>query len=143
METYPFPPSSPCVRSILLVDDDPDSAFLLKRDLQRVYPQAEIREIPSWAALQLVSETAPDLFVTAYRFQRITGCELIAEIRKAGIRFPIAMISSMPVFRSQALQAGADLFLSYEEARQMDFHLQAWARQRFPDASEELRRRVE
>lgn len=111
------------IHSILLVDDDPDSAFLLKRDLLKAFPEAQIRAVASSSVNQLVLGAAPDLLVSAYRLQGVTGPELIASLRQGGMQFPIVVVSGMPVYREQALQAGADIFLTYEDAHEMGAQL--------------------
>lgn len=132
METYPFQSPWELPRSIFLVDDEPDSAFLLKRDLQRAFPAAEIREMPSCAALRLITLDAPDLLVSAYRLQGITGAEFISQIRHAGGCFPIVIVSSMSLYRAKALEAGAHLFLPFEEVKQIGSHLRALEETRGP-----------
>ena len=106
-------------RSIFLVDDDCDSAFLLRRDVGRAFPEAKIHMIPSGAALRHIALAPPDLLVSGYRLQGMTGLGLVAQIREAGGRFPIAMISSMPLYQAPAFQAGANIFLTYEDAKQI------------------------
>lgn len=101
--------------SILLVDDDPDSAFLLRRDLLKAFPGAEVRVVPSRSILQLVSSATPALLVTCYRLRGLTGPELITQLRRIARRIPIVVVSGMPIYRDQALLAGADLFLTYDE----------------------------
>lgn len=123
METYPFqaPPGSPL--SIVLVDDDPDSAFLLRRDLLRAFPSAQIHHLPSRGLLPFLPRIRPWLLVTAYRLHGLTGVELTASIRQTGARFSIALVSGMPIYRAPALAAGADLFLTYEENKQIGIEL--------------------
>lgn len=131
MEPHPFQcPTPRRVLSILLVDDDPDSAFLLQRDLHRAFPSAEIRHTRSRQTLPLLASSSPDLLVSAYRLDGTTGVELIAFLRKSGIRFPIALVSGMPLYRPQALTAGADIFLTYEEAKHIGPELRGLLGQR-------------
>lgn len=119
---YPRPPDE-TVHSIYLVDDDPDSAFLLKRDLLKAFPEAEIRSVPSSEVSRLLASSAPDLLVSAFKLQGVTGPELIAELRQSGRSFPIVMVSGIPVYREQALGAGADVFLTYDAAHRLGARL--------------------
>lgn len=123
METYPFQTPPPLPLSIVLVDDDPDSAFLLRRDLLRAFPSAEIHHRPSRELLPFLSLIRPQLLVTAYRLHGLTGIELIASVRQTGARFPMALVSGMPNYRTRALAAGADLFLTYEDDQQIGTEL--------------------
>lgn len=119
MESYPFLTSLLSVRSILLVDDDSDDAFLLKRDLVRAFPRAEIHDASFARVLLGIAEAAPDLLVSAYRHQGVADLSYISRIREAGSRLPIVIISGMARYRDQVLEAGADLFLAHEEVNRI------------------------
>ena len=65
---------------ILVVDDEPDQRFLLRRILQRAgYEVCEA--IDGAAALRAVRESAPDLVVTDVMMPVMNGVELIGCLR--------------------------------------------------------------
>jgi CheY-like chemotaxis protein len=69
------------VARILVVDDEPDQRFLLRRILQRA--RHEVSEANDGAAaLQAVQESAPDLIVTDVMMPVMTGVELIRRLRE-------------------------------------------------------------
>jgi CheY-like chemotaxis protein len=68
------------VSRILVVDDEPDQRFLLRRILQRA--GHEVREANDGAAaLQAVRESPPDLVVTDVMMPVMDGVELIRCLR--------------------------------------------------------------
>ena len=65
---------------ILVVDDEPDQRFLLRRIFQRA--GHEVSEANDGAAaLQAVQEAAPDLVVTDVMMPVMDGAELIRRLR--------------------------------------------------------------
>jgi CheY-like chemotaxis protein len=69
-----------CVSRILVVDDEPDQRFLLRRILQRAgYEVSEATD--GGAALRAVQESLPDLVVTDVMMPVMDGVELIRCLR--------------------------------------------------------------
>jgi CheY-like chemotaxis protein len=69
-----------CVSRILVVDDEPDQRFLLRRILQRAgYEVSEATD--GAAALRAVQESLPDLVVTDVMMPVMDGVELIRCLR--------------------------------------------------------------
>jgi len=82
------------VSRILVVDDEPDQRFLLRRILQRA--GHEVREANDGAAaLRAVRESAPDLVVTDVMMPVMNGVELIRCLRgdPATVHIPILAAS--------------------------------------------------
>jgi CheY-like chemotaxis protein len=82
------------VSRILVVDDEPDQRFLLRRILQRAgYEVSEAND--GAAALRAVRESAPDLVVTDVMMPVMNGVELIRCLREdpATARIPILAAS--------------------------------------------------
>jgi CheY-like chemotaxis protein len=97
----------------LIVDDNPDSRFLLVKTLLRKFPQAvlqETRDAQSSIALAR-SETLDALVV--HRAAEMDGLTLVRLLREANPSVPIVMVSGID--RTQAaLEAGATTFLNYD-----------------------------
>ena len=103
----------PSPYKFLIVDDNPDSRFLLVKTLLRKFPQAILQETQDGeSALALArSETLDALIV--HRAAEIDGLTLIRHLRQASPLVPIVMVSGLDRTKS-ALEAGATTFLSYE-----------------------------
>lgn len=82
---------SACPR-VLFVDDDPEVRSLGKLALTRAGYAAEVAGNGAEAWDALVSESY-QLLVTDHQMPRLTGLELAAQARRAGMRLPIIMIS--------------------------------------------------
>jgi DNA-binding NarL/FixJ family response regulator len=98
----------------LVIDDNPDSRFLLVKTLLRKFSSAVILECQnSEAALQMAKAT--DLSaVICHRTTETAGISLLREIRALNPRVPLVMVSGIDR-RAHALAAGADRFLLYDE----------------------------
>jgi CheY-like chemotaxis protein len=91
------------VSRILVVDDEPDQRFLLRRILQRA--GHEVSEANDGAAaLRAVRESAPDLVVTDMMMPVMSGVELIRCLRgdPATAHIPILAASGDPYLAGAA-----------------------------------------
>ena len=93
---------------ILVVDDEPDERFLLRRMFERAGHEV-LDAADGAAALAIVRESPPDLIVTDMMMPVMDGAELIRRLRAdpatAGI--PIMASTGDPTSR-----AGADVVIS-------------------------------
>jgi len=112
---------------ITLVDDDPDSLFLLHRMLLRLYPKSSIATFSNAEdALAHILDTGTEFLITSQFMREMTGTQLILELRLNQWTIPIIMISSNPLVKSEALEAGATEFLDKHIApRVLEAHIRA------------------
>jgi len=97
----------------LIVDDNPDSRFLLVKTLLRKFPQADLKETQDGESSVALARTEPLDAVVVHRATEMDGITLIRLIRQANSTVPIVMVSGLD--RSKpAIEAGATTFLSYE-----------------------------
>jgi CheY-like chemotaxis protein len=104
----PFTP-----RRFLVVDDNPDSRFLLVKTLVRKFPTAEIAEAQTADLALSLALTGPMVIIT-HRAADMDGIELVKRLREQNSRTPILMVSSIERTPA-ALAAGANRFMLYDE----------------------------
>lgn len=98
----------------LVVDDNADSRFLLVKTLMRKFPRALLQECRSGEAALATANSDKLTAIVAHRGYEEAGLPLVRRLRDAAPQVPIVMVSG--VDRSQeALAAGADAFLHYDE----------------------------
>ncbi|MGH7947476.1 MAG: response regulator transcription factor [Opitutaceae bacterium] len=97
----------------MIVDDNPDSRFLLVKTLLRKFPQAILQETQDGeSALALVRSDSLNA-VVVHRAAEIDGITLVRMLRRTNPTVPIVMVSGLD--RSQAaIEAGATTFLNYD-----------------------------
>lgn len=98
----------------LVIDDNPDSRFLLVKTLLRKFPDAVLQECQS--SLPAIDSAKADRIsaVVLHRASDADGELLIKLIRRVNETVPIVMVSGYD--RSKiALAAGANRFLNYDE----------------------------
>jgi DNA-binding response OmpR family regulator len=112
---------------ITLVDDDPDYLFLLHRMLLRLYPKSSIATFSNAEdALAHILHTGTEFLITNQFMREMTGTQLILELRLSKWTIPIIMISSNPLVKQEALEAGATEFLDKHIApRVLEAHIRA------------------
>lgn len=98
----------------LVIDDNCDSRALLTRTLLRKYPDAVIHERERAEAAVAVARTGELNAIVTHRTFDHDGVELVRVLRAANPTVPIVMVSGMDRAKD-AVAAGADKFLSYEE----------------------------
>jgi DNA-binding response OmpR family regulator len=97
----------------LIVDDNPDSRFLLVKTLLRKFPQAVLKETQDGESSVNLARTEALDAVVVHRAAEIDGVSLIRLIRQANSTVPIVMVSGIDRSKA-AVEAGASTFLSYE-----------------------------
>ena len=97
----------------LIVDDNPDSRFLLVKTLLRKFPQALLQETQDGESSVALARSETFDAIVVHRAAEIDGVTLIRKIREANQTVPIVMVSGIDRTKS-ALDAGASTFLSYE-----------------------------
>ncbi len=99
--------------AILLVNDDEDGLFLLKLDLQRVFPEATLVTAKNGQhALDALSQTQFHAVVTDNRMPQMSGMTLVKKIREKNPTIPIVMATCSDEARDEAFQVGVNYFTS-------------------------------
>jgi len=99
---------------VLVVDDDPDVALLVKTVLERRAGCEVVLAEDGLAATRTLSEFTPDVVVTDIEMPGLSGLELLAELRRSDPLVPvIVMTAHVSVdYAVSALRAQADEFLT-------------------------------
>lgn len=101
-------------RQFLVVDDNADSRFLLVKTLLRKFPQSLMQECQdSDVAINAARHAKLDAII-AHRAADVDGLTLIRLLRGINSVVPIVMVSGLDR-SAAALEAGANLFLHYDE----------------------------
>jgi CheY-like chemotaxis protein len=104
----------------LIVDDDADSTFLARRNLQAVFPAAEVEHVATGqAALQLLGEKEFTAIITDYRMPWMDGLTLVRKIRELNFHMPIVMRTAMEDLENAARAAGVDYVLPWFRWREL------------------------
>ena len=104
----------------LIVDDDADSTFLARRNLQAVFPNAIVDHVASGqAALDLLREQEFTAVVTDYRMPWMDGLTLVRKIRELNYHMPIVMRTAMEDLENAARAAGVDYVLPWFRWREL------------------------
>jgi CheY-like chemotaxis protein len=104
----------------LIVDDDADSTFLARRNLQTVFPNAVVDQVQSGqAALELLRQHEYTAVITDYRMPWMDGLTLVRKIRELGFHMPIVMRTAMEDLENAARAAGVDYVLPWFRWREL------------------------
>ena len=104
----------------LIVDDDADSTFLARRNLQTVFPDALVEHVQSGpAALDLLRDQEFTAIVTDYRMPWMDGLTLVRKIREMQLHMPIIMRTAMEDMENAARAAGVDYVLPWFRWREL------------------------
>lgn len=99
---------------VLVVDDDPDVALLVKTVLERrggcIVDIAEDGRV----AIERMTEVRPDVVVTDIEMPGLSGLELLAELRRTSPNVPVVVMTAhvSVEYAVSALRAQADEFLT-------------------------------
>ena len=97
------------LRSVLVVDDDPNKRLFLKLFLQRAFETEGIYEFESGiAATEFLLRHDVAVIITDYKMQPVDGLELTRWIRKRTHDLPIMRVTGHPEIQAQALRAGVN-----------------------------------
>ncbi len=103
-------------RHFIIVDDDKDVRYFIRRVIQRRFVDVEIREAGDGAeALRLFEHGGADLMVIDHNLPAMSGSDLVRELRTRNATGPIVMVSSFSAVREEALAAGATAFVNKDE----------------------------
>lgn len=104
----------------LIVDDDADSTFLARRNLQTVFPEATVEHVASGqAALELLRNRDFTAVITDYRMPWMDGLTLVRKIREMNLHMPIVMRTAMEDLENAARAAGVDYVLPWFRWREL------------------------
>lgn len=104
----------PSPYTFLIVDDNPDSRFLLVKTLLRKFPQAGLEETQDGESAVALARAKPLDAMVVHRAAEVDGLTLVKMLRQISPTVPIVMVSGLDRSRT-AIEAGATTFLSYEE----------------------------
>lgn len=84
------------VKSVLIVEDDPDIGPFLVESIMLETPYQAMLVTDGYKALKTITNLKPNLFILDYRIPRINGIELCDRIREMeGFRdIPVIMVSA-------------------------------------------------
>jgi CheY-like chemotaxis protein len=100
----------------ILVDDDKDVRYFMRRVIQRRFTRVDITEASDGLeALRLYEAGGADLMIIDHNLPSLSGTDLVRELRARKATLPIVMVSSFPAVRSEAMTAGANSFVSKDE----------------------------
>jgi len=98
---------------VLIADNQPRARQSMRALLSAWYQMEEIREaMDGWEAVQLTEEFQPDLILMDARMPKMNGLEAIRLIRAKSPHIKIIVLSMYPDVKAEALEAGADAFVS-------------------------------
>ena len=105
--------SAPRTHQILIVNDDDDALFLLRRAISHALPGYKIVEQRSaTGALDFLQQRPVDLILTDNSMPSMSGIEMVEKIRTTDPSTPIVLLTSSEHLEARAIAAGATVFLS-------------------------------
>jgi signal transduction histidine kinase len=110
---------------ILYVDDDPDDLILISTILKRIKePDYQIHSAASYEEALIKAKDHFDVYLVDYKLGKVTGLELIKEIKSLQKHAPVIMLTGMNTgsIDKEAMQLGASDYLIKGEfdARTLD-----------------------
>jgi DNA-binding NarL/FixJ family response regulator len=98
---------------VLIADNQPRARHSMRALLSAWYQMEEIREaMDGWEAVRLTEDFQPDLILMDARMPKMSGLEAIRLIRAKSPHIKIIVLSMYPDVKAEALEAGADAFVS-------------------------------
>src|SRR5690606_29969318 len=98
------------MKSILIVDDECDIADSLAELLSDTYNTSVAYDGAD--ALRLIRTGNLDAVVLDLMMPKMSGEALLGELRQAGVRIPVLMVSAAKDVRERALRSGAQDFIA-------------------------------
>ncbi len=96
-----------------LAEDDESFLFIMQHVITHAFPGSSFASFTNAEdALQHILNTGTDLLVTNHGMGRMSGTELIRELRHKKYEIPIIMVSGNPNAEKEAIDAGASEFLN-------------------------------
>ncbi|MDB6067959.1 MAG: response regulator receiver protein [Pedosphaera sp.] len=97
---------------ILIAEDDKDSRFLMRRVIQKSFPQAIITEMSDGeSVLKRFMDTGADLLIVDHKIPVMSGLDLISGVRFINTTVPIILVSNSPNVEQEAAGSGINYFL--------------------------------
>ena len=97
---------------VLLVNDDEDALFLLRRSVSRALPEAEIALLHDGrAALNYFNSHHVDAIVTDCTMPEMDGLSFVRAVREKDRTIPILMVTNSTHLGKDATQAGVTEYL--------------------------------
>lgn len=81
--------------TILVVDDSEDDFMLIKRQILKVWPKAELLHTPDESALGAALENQPDLVICDYSMPQLTHDKAIELVQRAHPDTPLILLSGL------------------------------------------------
>jgi signal transduction histidine kinase len=103
------------LRTVLLVDDNPDDRLLIARRVAEQLPEVEVRHVPDAAALeQALAEGGFDVMVTDYQLRWSTGTEVLRRCKQRFPGTPVIMFtaSGSEEVAVEAMKNGLDDYIT-------------------------------
>ena len=110
--------SSPSDRPprIIVADDHEWIRQILTQVARQTLPRAEVVEtVDGQQALDAYRQGPCDFLITNHAMPRMDGAELIRAVRAESADLPVLMVSIHPSAKKDAMEAGADWFLTKEQ----------------------------
>jgi DNA-binding NarL/FixJ family response regulator len=98
----------------LVIDDNPDSRFLLVKTLLRKFPSGLVQECQGAETAVSLARRETFTAMVVHRSTEMSGVALVRELRVLRPEVRIVMVSSIDR-RADAMDAGANVFLLYDE----------------------------
>ena len=103
-------------RHFIVVDDDKDVRYLVRRVVLRSFPTATISEAADGnEALQLFEGAGADLMIIDHDLPKMTGAELISVLRARAVKIPLVLMSNFSAMGNIAMEVGATSFVDKRE----------------------------
>ena len=103
-------------RHFIVVDDDKDMRYLVRRVILRSFPGARVTEAgDGLEALRLFEHHGADLMIVDHNLPNLDGAELIRELRAREVKIPLVMMSNFAAVSDLAMAAGATSFVDKGE----------------------------
>lgn len=100
----------------IIVDDDRQMRYLIRRIVERTFPEATIMEAGDGVeALRMFESGGADLMVIDHNMPLLSGADLVRELRARQVSIPLLIASNFPGARAEAQAAGASAFVDKGE----------------------------
>jgi CheY-like chemotaxis protein len=109
-----MPSTSSTSHRFLVIDENPDGRFLLRKALLSAFPSAAVVECQAADAAFQVLETQPPAAILSHRTHEFDGAGLVRQLRKINATVPIVMVSGFDR-EKVAQEAGATRFFNYDQ----------------------------
>ena len=103
-------------RHFIVVDDDKDVRYLVRRVILRSFPGARVTEAgDGLEALRLFENHGADLMIVDHNLPSLDGADLIRELRAREVKIPLVLMSNFAAVGDLAMAAGATSFVDKGE----------------------------